>query len=46
VTKERTASIRKYTETGVKARTPYFFAVLQDRLGLRQQTAILPHPSS
>ncbi len=37
VTKERTASIRKYTNTGVKTKMAYFFAVLEDRLGLRQK---------
>ncbi len=38
VTKERTASIRKYTERGVKTKMAYFFAVLEDRLGLRHPT--------
>ncbi len=37
VTKERTGSIRKYTERGVKTQMAYFFAVLEDRLGLRQK---------
>jgi hypothetical protein len=36
-TTERTATIRKYTERGVKTKMAYFFAVLEDRLGLRQK---------
>ncbi len=39
VTKERTASIRKFTPDGCKTKMAYFFAVLEDRLGLRQGAA-------
>jgi hypothetical protein len=35
-TKERTGSIRKYTADGYKTKMAYFFAVLEDRLGLRK----------
>jgi Helix-turn-helix domain len=40
-TKERTGSIKQLDETGLKSRMAYFFAVLEDRLGLRA-TANLP----
>ncbi len=42
VTKERSGCIRKKTATGVKTKMAYFFAVLEDRLGLRQQTRFVP----
>jgi len=40
-TKERTANIRKMTEQGLKTKMAYFFAVLEDRLGLRQRGRII-----
>jgi hypothetical protein len=42
ITKERMASIKKKTREGDKSKMAYFFAVLEDRLGLEQQNG---HPS-
>ena len=42
ITKERMASIKKKTREGDKSKMAYFFAVLEDRLSLEQQTS---HPS-
>jgi len=36
LTKERTGSVRQLDETGFKSRMAYFFAVLEDKLGLRE----------
>jgi len=36
----RSASIKKLTSLGFKNRMAYFFAVLEDKLGLRQQTHV------
>ncbi len=37
VTKERMASIKKRNRDGDKTRMPYYFAVLEDKIGLRQE---------
>ncbi len=42
ITKERMASIKKKTREGDKSKMAYFFAVLEDRLGVEQQNG---HPS-
>lgn len=37
-TQERSAAIKRTRDDGVKLKTPYFFAILEDSLGLRQSS--------
>jgi DNA-binding transcriptional ArsR family regulator len=47
-TQERSASIKKSRQDGVKVKVPYFFAVLEQSLGLRQSSDFdrVPYPQS